>query len=243
MCIEHEHSNKMRMKKTMKLSNRLNTIIGMVEHAEVVADIGCDHGLVGKALLEQKRAKKVIACDISEKSLEKARKLAKENSLDATMAFRVGDGLSVIGAGEADVVVIAGMGGLQIMQILKERPKVAHAVPLMVLLPHRNEYELRRFLYEEGYRIKEEKLAFDTPRYYQIMSVCSGREEPREEFDFWVGKKLVNNKDVLLEGFLRQRIEKVEEIIGRASRGQGTEEYIKELWERKKKMEELMKCI
>ncbi|MEL7603831.1 MAG: class I SAM-dependent methyltransferase, partial [Bacillota bacterium] len=104
----------------MILSGRLKEIIGMVPEAKTVADIGCDHGKVAVSLVKGGKAQRAVCGDISGKSLDKARKLVNASGLSASVVLREGSGLSVLTAGEADVAVIAGMGGELIVRLLDE---------------------------------------------------------------------------------------------------------------------------
>ena len=93
------------------LRPRLNRALDMLRGSQTVADIGSDHGRLAVALLQQGAAERVIACDISAPSLEKARALCGRCGLGGRMDFRVADGLGGLHPGEADALVMAGMGG------------------------------------------------------------------------------------------------------------------------------------
>ena len=94
------------------LRPRLSRALDMLRGSQTVADIGSDHGRLAVALLQQGAAERVIACDISAPSLEKARALCSRCGLGGRMDFRVADGLGGLRPGEADALVMAGMGGL-----------------------------------------------------------------------------------------------------------------------------------
>ncbi len=223
------------------LTPRLRAIVDMVEGAQTAADIGCDHGYVAGALLEEGRAKRVIACDISEKSLEKAAKLAILSGLEGRMETRLGNGLAVLQEGEADTVIIAGMGGMLIRDMLERKPKVAESVKRFVLVPHKNEAELRAYLFECGYEITDEALAVEEERYYQI--ICArprGGEGKQDEFYHYVGRRLIEKQDPSLDGFLRKRIAETEKIILGAAGGRDTAEYVRGLERRVQRMREVL---
>ena len=135
------------------------------------ADIGCDHGFVTAALIEDYGAKQVIACDISEKSLQKAKKLVCEHNLVQSVDFYVADGLSALTDKSPDCVIIAGMGGLLIRDILERDIKTAKRAQKLVLAPQGNEYELRTFLYENDFMIYDEAIVYDEGKYYQVIDV------------------------------------------------------------------------
>lgn len=225
------------------LPHRLRKIAELIGTADTVADVGCDHGLLGAALLEDGRAKKVIASDISIASLQKARFLAEGRGLSGRMEFREGNGLSVLAPGEADVIVLAGMGGMLMADILRNGDETAKAAGKLVLLPHRNVYELRGFLCGNGYEIVTEGLAREQGRYYNVMHVQAGQSPPTGDFWLRVGNKLLENGDPLLRGYLEQEVKTTKSILHRAVQGKDTGDYCDSLVEDIRKMEDLLKCL
>ena len=98
----------------MKLTKRLETIAKLVAPGGIVVDVGCDHGLLCLYLLSNNLASHCIACDISAKCLDKV-------PLVPSLSKRLGNGLSVIKLDEkVHTIVISGMGGLNICEILKD---------------------------------------------------------------------------------------------------------------------------
>jgi len=160
----------------VRLRPRLAEAARLIGRAHIVADIGCDHGRLGVALLQSGAAERVIAADVSAESLEKARALAARTHVAGRMEFRQADGLLALCAGEADAAALCGMGGMLIARLLSAaRPKLMGA-RLAVLQPMRGVEELRRFLYENGYRVTEDVLVPDAGRVYQVFSVAPGRD-------------------------------------------------------------------
>lgn len=226
------------------LTPRLEKIISFVEDAGVVADIGCDHGYAALALIEQGRAKKVIAADISAPSLQKAEKLATENGMASKIDLRCGDGLSVLEPGEADVILLAGMGGMRIWDIIKKGEECAAAAKDLVLSPNRNEYELRKYLCENGFAIIDEALAYDNGRYYQIVCVRQAHDGMETDgFYYFIGRKLIENNDPLLKDFLEKKIEEAGHIVKKAQTGVHGTKRVEEMSERKRRMEEVLRCL
>ncbi len=167
------------------LKERLRAIINLVNNKNVVADIGCDHGFVCKALLKEERAKSVIACDISEGSLAKAKKLLKDFN---NVQFRLCNGLEGLRNKEAEVIIIAGMGGYLITDILEENKSIALNATLL-LLPHNNEHILREFLATNGFNIYDEYIIKEK-RYYQLICAKKGVSDYTNKTYYYVGKRL-----------------------------------------------------
>ncbi len=160
------------------LGARLETIADMLGRFDTIADIGSDHGRLAVALLQQKNANRVIASDISALSLRKARELSANCGMEAQIDLRVADGLSGLEKGEADALVIAGMGGSLIANILATSIEIAKSTKRIVMQPMRGTADLRFYLHHSGFRILDERIVREAGRYYQLIAACYGEPEP-----------------------------------------------------------------
>lgn len=146
----------------IKLSDRLLAIAGRLENSKTMADIGTDHGLLPLYLAAEKGFEKVIMTDISAASLSKAsenlEKLCEKGDLTGKTYTRAGDGLKVLEPGEVDAVVIAGMGGKLMTNILGSDPQHARSFGKLVLQPRSGQGHIRKWLYENGFSITCEDL-------------------------------------------------------------------------------------
>ncbi len=184
------------------LGARLAAILDMLGTRKTVADIGADHGRLAVALLQQQRAQRVIASDISDLSLHKARSLARTCNMEALMDFRVADGLTGLQQNEADALVLAGMGGALIARIFETSPEIAQTAGRIVMQPMRGTAELRYYLHHNGFCIEDERIVCESGRYYQILAARYGEPEeipegfPEGVYKFgWV---MVQKRDPLL---------------------------------------------
>ena len=137
----------------MKIKRRLKAIANMVEPTKVIADIGTDHGYIPVYLVEKRIVDRGIAADVSRGSLAKAQDLIRAMGLEDRIETRLGEGLSVLKVGEANSIVIAGMGGILISQILEKDKQIGQAVDSLVLQPMTASRELRDWLSEINYSI------------------------------------------------------------------------------------------
>src|SRR5690554_2415658 len=142
----------------MKLTKRLNEIAGMVNNNSIVADIGTDHGYIPKFLIDKEIAKMVIATDISKGSLDKTIGYIEEENLSDYINARLGDGLDPIKPFEVDTIIIAGMGGLLIAEILETNKKKLDSYIEYILQPMVGADELRKYLTNNGFRIIDDKV-------------------------------------------------------------------------------------
>jgi len=142
--------------------DRLNTIFSLIEPCNIFADIGTDHGLIARAACEL--CKKVIASDISEKCLQKAKKLLK--TYDCA-EFLVSDGLKSFDK-KPCMISICGMGGHTIIDILEDyflKDKTAK----LILQPQNDAPLLREFLIKNNYSISCDIISKDGKKFYTII--------------------------------------------------------------------------
>ena len=157
------------------LDPRLSMIARMVGPCECCADIGCDHGRLGAFLLQKGQCEVVQLTDISGPSLNKARSLMDNLGLTDQVRFAVGDGLTAL-EGTPDAIVIAGMGGATIAQILMDgREKLGGA--RLVLQPNVAAPQLRRTLCALDYAVTDEQVVQDGRRCYVVIQAEPGKAD------------------------------------------------------------------
>ena len=154
------------------LDPRLSMIARLVGPCECCADIGCDHGRLGAFLLQTDQCRIVQLTDISGPSLDKARRLIHGLDLADRVRFFVGDGLDAV-EDAPDVIVIAGMGGATIADILETGRDRLHDARL-VLQPNVAAQQLRKVLCLLGYAITDERVVQDGRRCYIVMQAEPG---------------------------------------------------------------------
>jgi len=159
----------------------------------------------------QKGVRFAIAADVSKDSANKALLNVKNYELEDQIDVRVGDGLRILSDYEADTVIIAGMGGVLITKILAVG--VPKGVKRIALQPMRDAYELRQWLAQNGYRIMDESLALESGRQYNIILVEVGEEENTDEFDLFIGAKLIQKKHALLLAYAKLEYNRINKKI------------------------------
>ena len=171
----------------MDMGPRLRAIAALTpEGCGCLADIGTDHGYIPVSLLLEGRVKRAVAADIGAMPLDHARRTAVACGVEENLEFRLGDGLSVLEPGEADVIVIAGMGGDAITEILSAAPW-SRAGPLLLLQPMSKAEVLRAWLPLNGYEVFREELVQDKGVLYPILSVRGGEMAPASDAQAWGG--------------------------------------------------------
>ena len=102
------------------MTERLKRIFAEIPICKVFADVGCDHGYIAKAMIDSRKCEKVVISDISEQCLSKAQKLLREELANDKALSIVTDGLKDLPY--CDCVLIAGMGGEEIVKIIINSP-------------------------------------------------------------------------------------------------------------------------
>lgn len=229
----------------MKLTPRLQTIADLVPHGGIVGDVGTDHGYVPIYLVETGVCQKAIATDINEGPTDNARQAVNEADLKESIDVRLGGGLVPYEIGEVDTVIIAGMGGLLIRDILLERPEMTKSVKTFILQPMVAQDELRAWLVANHFKIIDEKLSQEAHRMYEIIVVEHGDMTVEDPLSYELGVKLLKAEDPLSKVFLDKKIKKITEIINglEASKKEESKLKIPELKSKLERMEAIRECL
>ena len=152
----------------MKLSKRLEKIIELLDKCDTIADIGCDHAYVAIELAHNRVANNVIASDISKGAIDIANNninIIKEYiGMDCSIETRLGNGLNILSKNEADTIILSGMGGELICDILGDIDE--YTFDSLILAPHSKLYELRNFLHSKKISIIKEDIIHEKKKYY-----------------------------------------------------------------------------
>lgn len=200
----------------MELSVRLGKTASMVEPCRCVADIGTDHAYIPIYLVKKGICSQAIASDINMGPIKKAAKNISLNGLGDKIECRIGPGLNTLKKGEADVAIIAGMGGNLIRDIIEERLDLFRELKYVVLQPVQNPEVLREYIYKKGYEIIDEELCIDENKYYEIIKIrYDEKTYDEDDIFFEISEKLYNEKHPEIKGFIKHKLEKYNKILGR----------------------------
>ncbi|RVU71709.1 MULTISPECIES: class I SAM-dependent methyltransferase [Lactobacillus] len=176
---------------------RLNTLAKMVDPGSRVADIGTDHAYLPIELVEKGQIDFAVASDVAEGPLENAREDIQAAGFAEKIATRLGPGLSTITAADnIDTVVIAGMGGKLISQILNDAWLKGQHFPTLVLEPNVGEEEVRSWLMIHGYEIIAEDIMAEAGHSYELIKAkFVGKILPLTETELMFGPLILQNKN------------------------------------------------
>ena len=183
---------------------------------ERVADVGTDHGYIPVWLIQNGICGTVIASDIKVGPLQTAVRTAKNSRVDDKIDFRLCSGLDKYTSDEFDTAIIAGMGGETIINILEAAPWTRDK--RLIIQPQSKLPELRKWLFENQYRILDAELVYDTGRIYLVWVVIGGREES-EKFSEVLDYQLIEKRDPLLPSYIDELIKRELKILKGMEKG------------------------
>jgi len=169
----------------MELTPRLKLIADMVKKGSRVCDVGTDHAHLPIYLSQNGIASNVIATDVAQKPLCVAEKNVKRYNVQ-NVELRLCDGLSGVAPFECDVVIIAGMGGETIRDIIRNAEWVKSKK--LILQPNTSAPELRTYLFSNGYKIERETYVKDRRFIYSVMEVEKGETAMPSLMDIYCGR-------------------------------------------------------
>lgn len=151
------------------LNNRLLTIANYVPENAKILDVGCDHAYLAIYLAQHKNPQTVIASDIVSGPVDAARKNIRMAGLQERIRLVQADGVLGIQPGEADCVIIAGMGANTIIDILTAGQEIIKPCDTLLLQPMVGADKLRLWLADNAWACVHEELCLDNGRLYEII--------------------------------------------------------------------------
>lgn len=192
----------------IKLSKRLASIALNIDKEDKVVDIGCDHGYLSIYLKAVNGNKIVIATDINENALNMAKKNINKNRI--LIETRLGNGLDVINYNEVDTIIISGMGGNTILNILKKN-KLKY-IKKIVIQSNTDIPLMRKYINKLGYTIKNEQLIIDKNIYYIIITFSKGKHKYTKK-ELYFGPILLKENNELFKKKKTIELNKLEKIL------------------------------
>lgn len=202
----------------MELSKRLLAVASLVTPGKRIADIGTDHAYIPIYLIEENRCVSAVAMDVNRGPLQRAEEHVQEAGLQKKVELRLSDGMEKLKPYEVESIVIAGMGGGLVMNILSAYPEVTCSLEECILQPQSEIAKVRYFLLENKFTFVEEEMVLDDGKYYPMMKVIPpedmvnfSRENTRRketdsgswtETELRYGKLLLEKKHPVLKEFL-----------------------------------------
>ena len=215
-----------------KLTKRLQVIFDLVS-SRVIADVGCDHGKLTKALFDKNKIDFAYVSDISKLSLEKAIKLLKD--YDGKFEAICCDGLSDYKDQDIGECIIAGMGGSEIIKIIENSPI---EISKYILSPQHNEIDVKKFMISCGYAITYDIIILDKGKFYNIFKCEKSESREISDYELLFGKQNFSSDISDIKKYVEFYLEKYRKIF-QQNNSQKIEDLIKLFEIAKKECEKL----
>lgn len=233
----------------VKLSRRLQAVADLVTAGNCVCDVGTDHAYIPIYLVQNHRVPKALAMDVNKGPLLRAMEHIAEEKMDNYIVTRQSDGLKQLQSGEADSVIIAGMGGGLVIRILEESFDKLEAVKEFILQPQSDMEQVRRFMEAKGFEITQNDIVWEDGKYY-FMFRCVHRMHAEPVISKMIynryGKQLILQNHPVLQDFLKKEeaqlltikasLQKQADSEAAAERQRELEERLKGIWEAREEM-------
>lgn len=207
------------MKKRKRIPKRMLAIANLVDNSKVLADVGCDHAYISINLLENGKVERIIASDLREGPLNIAKDNIKLEGFEERIETRLCAGLCGYEAGEVDTILISGMGGRLVKEILSESIDVVRRADTLILEPQSDLRVVRAYLKDIGFEIIDEDMLSEGGKYYQIMKAVKSKERMEVCEDIGAmaenefGPILIKKKHPVLLEFLKKRKNHYERLL------------------------------
>lgn len=195
----------------MKLSKRLQAIYDMVPNG-VAADVGSDHGKLIISLFEGGVISKGYAIENKKGPYSHLVKAIEESKCGDNIIPMLSDGISELPS-DVDVVILAGMGGTNIIDILKAHPNKLKNVKTIIVDAHNAIPEMRKAICKLGYVIADEDIVLDAGIYYEIIKFNAGECAYLDESDYEFGPVLRNEKSCTFKEKYKSRINEIDNLL------------------------------
>jgi tRNA (adenine22-N1)-methyltransferase len=194
------------------MSPRMKMIADAVDQCRCVFDTGSDHAFIPIYLIQNGICEKAVASDINRGPMDVSFKNIKKYNLIGRIAVSLCYGIE--NASGCDCIIIAGMGGQLIADILQRHDKIAKDADQLILQPMNAPEKLRKYLWDNGYEIKSENLCSEKHKVYNV--ICAGYNGVNTaygEVDLHASKYLVSNGNPLLSKYLSTKIKRLSDMV------------------------------
>ncbi len=222
----------------MGYSKRIETLCSLLVKADVFADVGCDHGYCSEYMLKNELCSKVIFSDVSKGSLQKAQTLLADYVAEGKAVPVLGDGFFGVDR-DVDEVLIAGMGGSEIVEILSDE-RYGFIPKRFVFQPMHDAEKLRRYLLKNGAVIERDFTFFDG-KFYDV--ICGKNQETTvqvqeySDAEYEFGRENLEKMPAVFSEKIKKQIQNTEKYLSQPAL---QEESRMALEARKKRLTEVL---
>lgn len=188
-------------------------------YTKSAADVGTDHAYVPIYLAQHGICTELAATDIKPGPLKIAAENVRKYNLEKTISLRLGGGLTPLKKGEFETLIIAGMGGEVIKNILENEREKAYSAEFLVLQPMNSQDLLRKWLADNDFSVCEEDIENEGYKVYNLIVAKKGTSYAyRDEFELHLPQYLHNHaKFSLLADKKRREFSKIKTGLEQAA--------------------------
>lgn len=202
----------------IKLSKRLKAVADYVDKGARLADIGSDHAYLPTYLVQKNEVEFAVAGEVVKGPFEIAKNHVAQANLKENIQVRLANGLAAIeNVDKIDTIVIAGMGGILISEILEAGKGKLSSVKRLILQANNHEDTLRQWLTEHQFVIKAEQILLEAGKFYEIIvAEPTTNENPvLSANDLLFGPFLSKEKSVIFQQKWQKELNTLNKIIDR----------------------------
>ena len=202
----------------IKLSKRLKAVADYVDKGAKLADIGSDHAYLPTYLVQKNEVEFAVAGEVVKGPFEIAKNHVAQANLKENIQVRLANGLAAIeNVDKIDTIVIAGMGGILISEILEAGKVKLSSVKRLILQANNHEDTLRQWLIEHQFVIKAEQILLEAGKFYEIIvAEPTTNENPvLSANDLLFGPFLSKEKSVIFQQKWQKELNTLNKIIDR----------------------------
>ncbi|WP_226583092.1 tRNA (adenine(22)-N(1))-methyltransferase [Halobacillus litoralis] len=198
-----------------QLSQRLALVAGFLPKGAYFADIGSDHAYLPCYVCLNDPEAKAVAGEVNKGPFDSALNEVKKHELHDRIDVRLGDGLEVIAPDEMKQIIIAGMGGPLIRDILEKGKNKLTSVERVITQPNIDSRSIRKWYYENGFNLVDETIVEEGGHIYEILVAEKGNPDNayqnlQEDFQkqLWLGPFLLQQRSSAFIQKCREELDK-----------------------------------
>lgn len=213
------------MPQDIMLTPRLAAVASLVRPGSRFCDIGTDHGYLPVYLVSQGICPGGIAADVRPGPLSRATETVTRAGLSDQIKLYLSDGLDNIPPHSAEDIIMAGMGGMTMLELIRRADWLKDPAVRLILQPQSCQPQLRRFLAEEGFAVIEERAVTEGRHCYNLFALSySGKSRTITPLEAVVGL-LPRNKDAASRAFVELQLRRAQQQYdGQLRAGKDAEE-------------------
>ncbi len=209
---------------------RFEKLVDQIEY-RTLADIAADHCYITLSALIRDKVDFVIASDLNKAPLNIGKANIEEYGYSHKVETRLGSGIDTINENEVESVIIAGIGGNLMLNLMQQQEHKLSSFKQLILQPQNEELDIKRYVHSIGYSIKSEVYVYEKSMYYIILNCHNEPEKtPYTETEYVLGRNVDNQGEKEYLEFINIRYNRMLKLKAKLDKLEGKEtmpKYIK----------------